>query len=87
VRAAIVAERRNEQKEARIMADKINWYRGYEIAYYWRAHRNNKVSFLMWEKADGLPPIHDGSYENSFAAADQKARELIDQTLAKLTSN
>jgi hypothetical protein len=66
------------------MADKTEDYRGHEIAYFWSLHTNNKVGFLIWSKSDYQLPMHGGPPEaDTLAAAEQVARELIDQAIAK----
>jgi hypothetical protein len=62
------------------MADKIDFYRGYDIAYYYRG-RNGKVRIQIRE-AEGLPPIVVMPQEDSMRAAEQKARNLINRALA-----
>jgi hypothetical protein len=66
------------------VADRIDYYRGYEIAYYYLGRE--KVRIDIREKG-GLPPIHGSSQENSLPAAERRARELIDRKLAERTSN
>ena len=61
------------------MADRIEHYRGYEIAY---SQRGRKVRLQIREK-DGLPSIVEMPLEDSDAAAKSKARELIDAKLSE----
>jgi hypothetical protein len=62
-----------------IMGDRAHFYRGYDIAYYWRDR--DKVSVLIRGKGD-LPPIHMGPQESSLPEAERAAKALIDETLA-----
>jgi hypothetical protein len=62
-----------------IMADRTHFYRGYDIAYYWRDR--DKVRFLIRGKGD-LPPIPMGPQESSMPEAERAAKALIDETLA-----
>ena len=63
------------------MADRLEYYEGYEIAYY-RYQRGKKIRLQIREK-NGLPPIADMPLEESDAAARHTARQLIDQKLAQ----
>jgi hypothetical protein len=63
------------------MADRIEWYRGYEIALY---HRDRPDVRAMINATVGLPTIHGGPSASSIALALEKARERIDQALANV---
>ena len=66
------------------MADRVDFYRGYDIAIYHSGRPNVRATI---QERNGLPPIHDSALEKSIPAALEKAKELIDQKLAALNSN
>jgi hypothetical protein len=63
------------------LADGIEYYRGYELAFYWRGR--DKVTVQIREK-DGLPPIHHMPRERTSDAARQAAWDAVNEMLASL---
>jgi hypothetical protein len=66
------------------VADRTEYYRGYDIGLYYIGRPN--VRAMIFEK-NRLPPIPAGALEKTVEAALREAQRLIDGHLAARSSN
>lgn len=61
------------------MADSIEHYRGYDLAFYWSGRDKVRVQI---RESSGLAPIHIMPLERSLDEARQAAKKAVDEKLS-----